>query len=79
MWPETSITVRRAQPEHLDRLIALAVAEGKDRELTHRSFYAGLETEDRELFLATADGQLAGYGRTYRFERKAPANVAPDG
>jgi len=76
-----SITVRRAQPEDLDRLIGLAVAEGEDRGLTRRRFDGDLESEDRELFLATADGQLAGYGRTCRFEHDAgaPANVAPDG
>ncbi|MGO9960458.1 MAG: N-acetyltransferase family protein [Solirubrobacteraceae bacterium] len=81
LGPATAITVRRAQPQDLDRLIALTVAEGDDRELTQRRLYADLETEGRELFLATADRQPAGYGRTCRFEHDAgaPANVAPDG
>ncbi|MGO9752366.1 MAG: N-acetyltransferase family protein [Solirubrobacteraceae bacterium] len=81
LGPATSITVRRARHEDLDRLIALAIAEGEDRELTHRRFHADSQTEVRELFLATPDGQLAGYGRTCRFEREtgAPANVAPNG
>lgn len=79
--PRVLIAVRQATARDVASLIALAAAESDNAEAMLRRFQADLDGVDRELVLATADGELAGYGRAHRFERglDVPENVAPDG
>jgi ribosomal protein S18 acetylase RimI-like enzyme len=71
-----------AEARDLDALVALSAAHGQDRAFMRRAFETDLSHHrDRLLLLATANGEVAGYGRGGRFQAPsdAPPNVAPDG
>jgi ribosomal protein S18 acetylase RimI-like enzyme len=73
--------VWEAGPGDVDALVALAAADGRDAAFMRRAFETDLRGSDRLLLLATANGELVGYGRCAHFEpgADAPPDVAPQG
>ncbi|MGO9959560.1 MAG: N-acetyltransferase family protein [Solirubrobacteraceae bacterium] len=76
-----AVEVREADRDDVEGLIARAAVHGQDPTFMRRAFGVDLSRGDRLLLLASADGELAGYGRCARFEHgpDAPPDVAPEG
>jgi ribosomal protein S18 acetylase RimI-like enzyme len=70
-----------ANRDDIEGLVALAAAHGQDPAFMRRAFEADLRRGNRLLLLASADGEMAGYGRCARFEPgpDASPDVAPEG
>jgi ribosomal protein S18 acetylase RimI-like enzyme len=73
--------VRPAGAADVDALVELAIRTGEDPETMRRRFESDLDIPERMLILATAAGQVAGYGRTLYFspDDGALPYVAPAG
>jgi ribosomal protein S18 acetylase RimI-like enzyme len=75
------VKLREAEQHDVEALVGLAAGHGRDPAFMRRAFETAVSRDDRFVVVASAAGELVGYGRCARFDRSpdAPPDVAPDG